>query len=119
LSTTTSAHPGFDPSGGQGKALLETTNGNSTAIMMNGNLNLLIVYAHDSPQHEQAVLALADFLRDVFGFDVHVSLCEVKVWSVFVAKESWDKNLYVIVFDPSFLSILNTFILNLQLQPTY
>jgi hypothetical protein len=42
--------------------------------MMNGggSLNLLIVYAHDSPEHDAAVLAFADFLRDVFNFEVHV-----------------------------------------------
>jgi hypothetical protein len=35
-------------------------------------LNLLIVYAHDCPAHERAVLALANFLRDQFHINVQL-----------------------------------------------
>jgi hypothetical protein len=63
---------------GQGKALLD---GTPTSILLHGtNLNLLLIYSHDSPEHDAAVLAFADFLRDVFNFDVHVSL----VWSLLI-----------------------------------
>lgn len=59
---------------GQTKALLENTAQSTTIVMTNTeSLNLLIVYAHDSPEHDAAVVAFADFLRDVFTFDVHVS----------------------------------------------
>jgi hypothetical protein len=71
-----SSHHGYDGSG-QGKALLESGDVSTTILLNNKmNLNLLIVYSHDSNEHDAAVLALADFLRDVFNFDVHVSFKE-------------------------------------------
>lgn len=69
---STLPHSGYDGNAPT-KALLESSP--ATALMLNGSgsLNLLIVYAHDSPEHDAAVLAFADFLRDVFNFEVHVS----------------------------------------------
>lgn len=69
---SSSGNGGYDTNG-QGKALLD---GQVTSFMMNGggSMNLLIVYSHDSKEHENAVLAFAEFLRDAFGFEVHVSL---------------------------------------------
>ncbi|KAE9554804.1 hypothetical protein FO519_002001 [Halicephalobus sp. NKZ332] len=56
--------------------------GNGSAVkaplILNPNLNVLIVYAHDCTEHEAAVLALAEYLRDVFNFEVHL--------------DEWDKN---------------------------
>jgi len=56
---------------GQGSTL-------KTPLILNPNLNILIVYAHDCIEHEAAVLALAEYLRDVFNFEVHL--------------DEWDKN---------------------------
>ncbi|KAI1732818.1 SEFIR domain-containing protein [Ditylenchus destructor] len=39
-------------------------------ISPGANLNILIVYAHDSKEHEAAVTALAELLRDVFHMQV-------------------------------------------------
>lgn len=67
-----SLHPVYD--GAQEMALLENTAGESAIkVNLSDNSNLLIVYSHDSKEHAEAVLALADLLRDVFEFDVHVS----------------------------------------------
>lgn len=35
---------------------------------------MLIVYSHDCAAHEAAVLALAEYLRDVVGLDVHLDV---------------------------------------------
>lgn len=35
--------------------------------------SVLLVYSRDCPQHDAAVLALAELLRDTFKMDVHVS----------------------------------------------
>lgn len=43
------------------------------------NLNILIIYAHDGKLHEAAVLAFAEYLRDVFNFEVHVSILNFKM----------------------------------------
>nr|CAD2172569.1 unnamed protein product [Meloidogyne enterolobii] len=40
------------------------------------NLTLLIIYSHDCKLHEQAVLALAEFLRDRFGINVKLDRWE-------------------------------------------
>lgn len=37
-----------------------------------GKVSLLIIYAHDGPLHEAAVIAFAELLRNTFGFDVHL-----------------------------------------------
>uniref|UniRef100_A0A914ZJT0 SEFIR domain-containing protein n=3 Tax=Parascaris univalens TaxID=6257 RepID=A0A914ZJT0_PARUN len=36
--------------------------------------NILMVYSHDCSAHEAAVIALAEYLRDVFNFEVHVDV---------------------------------------------
>uniref|UniRef100_A0AC34PW07 SEFIR domain-containing protein n=1 Tax=Panagrolaimus sp. JU765 TaxID=591449 RepID=A0AC34PW07_9BILA len=41
-------------------------------LILNPNLNILIIYSHDSPEHEKAVMAFAEYLRDVFNFEVHM-----------------------------------------------
>uniref|UniRef100_A0A9J2PZY6 SEFIR domain-containing protein n=1 Tax=Ascaris lumbricoides TaxID=6252 RepID=A0A9J2PZY6_ASCLU len=38
--------------------------------------NILLVYSHDCSAHEAAVIALAEYLRDVFNFEVHVDVWE-------------------------------------------
>ncbi|KAI6219311.1 SEFIR domain-containing protein [Aphelenchoides fujianensis] len=58
----------------QTKALLEPAG----IVLKSGDLNVLIVYAHDTPEHDAAVLALADFLRQVFHFDVHLDVYDAE-----------------------------------------
>jgi hypothetical protein len=50
---------------------------------------VLIVYSHDCAAHEAAVLALAEYLRDVAGLDVQLDL-----WSL--PEIARNKNDYVI-----------------------
>ncbi|KAI6206768.1 SEFIR domain-containing protein [Aphelenchoides besseyi] len=57
------------------KALLEHSGG---LVKIHNNFNVLIVYSHDSVEHDAAVLALANFLRDVFNFDVHLDVYDAE-----------------------------------------
>lgn len=44
----------------------------SIPLIMKQSLSVLILYSHDSAQHEAAVLAFAELLRDVFHLNVHL-----------------------------------------------
>ncbi|KAI6175409.1 SEFIR domain-containing protein [Aphelenchoides bicaudatus] len=66
-------HGGYDGAGPT-KALLDVSPATALVSNTSGSLNLLIIYAHDSPEHDAAVLALADFLRDAFNFEVHLDV---------------------------------------------
>ncbi|VDM98297.1 unnamed protein product [Thelazia callipaeda] len=39
--------------------------------------NVLLVYSHDSTLHEKCVLIFAEYLRNVFGFNVHLDVWDV------------------------------------------
>ncbi|KAJ1364798.1 hypothetical protein KIN20_024970 [Parelaphostrongylus tenuis] len=54
-------------------------------LIYNYPTSVLIIYSHDCPQHDAAVLALAELLRDTFKMDVHLD-----VWD----EEIIEKNLY-------------------------
>lgn len=44
----------------------------SIPLIMKQSTSVLIIYSHDSAQHEAAVLAFAELLRDVFHLTVHL-----------------------------------------------
>uniref|UniRef100_A0A1I7UZD3 SEFIR domain-containing protein n=2 Tax=Caenorhabditis tropicalis TaxID=1561998 RepID=A0A1I7UZD3_9PELO len=44
----------------------------SIPLIMKQKVSVLIIYSHDSAQHEAAVLAFAELLRDVFYLNVHL-----------------------------------------------
>ncbi|VDM42344.1 unnamed protein product [Toxocara canis] len=45
-----------------------------TPLIHNSRPNILLVYSHDCAAHEAAVIALAEYLRDVFNFEIHVDV---------------------------------------------
>lgn len=49
-------------------------NKNSLILDIKEDMTVLIVYSHDSKAHLDSVLALAEFLRDVFNMNVKASL---------------------------------------------
>jgi hypothetical protein len=55
-----------------GRGLLNGNGVVQTPLILNPNLNILIIYAHDGKLHEAAVIAFAEYLRDVFNFEVHL-----------------------------------------------
>lgn len=44
----------------------------SIPLIMKQSMSVLILYSHDSAQHEAAVVAFAELLRDVFHLNVHL-----------------------------------------------
>ncbi|MCP9266200.1 hypothetical protein DINM_021699 [Dirofilaria immitis] len=55
-----------------------TTLSNSRAPLIHiAQLNVLLVYSHDSLLHEKCVLLFAKYLRSVFGFDVHLDVWDI------------------------------------------
>uniref|UniRef100_A0AC35FDH0 SEFIR domain-containing protein n=1 Tax=Panagrolaimus sp. PS1159 TaxID=55785 RepID=A0AC35FDH0_9BILA len=50
-----------------GRGLLNGNGVVQTPLILNPNLNILIIYAHDRKLHEAAVIAFAEYLRDVFN----------------------------------------------------
>lgn len=58
----------LDPAHAQNVALLKP------GLLRTANINVLIVYSHDSPEHDASVLALAEYLKETFNLDVHVSV---------------------------------------------
>uniref|UniRef100_A0A7E4W5Q7 SEFIR domain-containing protein n=1 Tax=Panagrellus redivivus TaxID=6233 RepID=A0A7E4W5Q7_PANRE len=61
-----------------GRGVLQNGVGVTTPLIINTNLNILIIYTHDSPQHVATVVAFAEYLRDVFGFEVHLDQWDSK-----------------------------------------
>ena len=45
----------------------------TSPLLLNPRMNILILYSHDSTAHEEAVTALAEYLRDVFNLQISVS----------------------------------------------
>uniref|UniRef100_A0A914VY18 SEFIR domain-containing protein n=1 Tax=Plectus sambesii TaxID=2011161 RepID=A0A914VY18_9BILA len=72
-----------------GPALVNGAVNGLTPLVSKGPNNVLIVYSHDCAAHEAAVLALAEYLRDVVGLDV-----QLDVWNL--ADIARNKNDYVI-----------------------
>uniref|UniRef100_A0A0R3RTI1 SEFIR domain-containing protein n=1 Tax=Elaeophora elaphi TaxID=1147741 RepID=A0A0R3RTI1_9BILA len=55
-----------------------TTSSNCQApLIRTARLNVLLIYSHDSLLHEKCVLLFAEYLRDVFGFDVHLDVWDI------------------------------------------
>ncbi|VDK76370.1 unnamed protein product, partial [Onchocerca ochengi] len=46
-------------------------------ILIPPRLNVLLIYSHDSLLHEKCVLRFAEYLRSVFGFDVHLDVWDI------------------------------------------
>ncbi|CAI2352386.1 unnamed protein product [Caenorhabditis sp. 36 PRJEB53466] len=46
----------------------------SIPLIMKQSMSILILYSHDSAQHEAAVLAFAELLRDVYHLNVHLDV---------------------------------------------
>ncbi|CAD5219406.1 unnamed protein product [Bursaphelenchus okinawaensis] len=49
------------------------------SVLRSTNLNILIVYSHDAPEHDLAVIAFAEYLRDVFNMDVHLDMWDAEL----------------------------------------
>ncbi|KAL3981547.1 SEFIR domain family protein [Acanthocheilonema viteae] len=55
-----------------------TASSNSQAPLIHiARLNVLLIYSHDNLLHEKCVLLFAEYLRNVFGFDVHLDVWDV------------------------------------------
>uniref|UniRef100_A0AC34F6W3 SEFIR domain-containing protein n=1 Tax=Panagrolaimus sp. ES5 TaxID=591445 RepID=A0AC34F6W3_9BILA len=77
-----------------GRGLLNGNGIVQTPLILNPNLNILIIYAHDGKLHEAAVIAFAEYLRDVFNFEVHL--------------DQWDrKNIEINMMDYISASVIN------------
>jgi hypothetical protein len=77
-----------------GRGLLNGNGVVQTPLILNPNLNILIIYAHDGKLHEAAVIAFAEYLRDVFNFEVHL--------------DQWDrKNIEINMMDYISASVIN------------
>ncbi|VDN18631.1 unnamed protein product [Gongylonema pulchrum] len=56
---------------------LTTSSSSQAPLIKTGRRNVLLIYSHDSVLHEKCVIAFAEYLRDVFGLDVHLDIWDV------------------------------------------
>ncbi|VDO30174.1 unnamed protein product [Onchocerca flexuosa] len=56
---------------------LTTVSNTQTPLIHIARLNVLLIYSHDSLLHEKCVLRFAEYLRSVFGFDVHLDVWDI------------------------------------------
>ncbi|CAD5226421.1 unnamed protein product [Bursaphelenchus xylophilus] len=67
-----SRSPNVQTSDLQTKALLKPAG----SLLRTANLNVLIIYSHDSNEHDLAVLFFAEYLRDAFNMEVHLDILD-------------------------------------------
>uniref|UniRef100_A0A1I7VC52 SEFIR domain-containing protein n=1 Tax=Loa loa TaxID=7209 RepID=A0A1I7VC52_LOALO len=56
---------------------LATLSSSKTPLIHIARLNVLLIYSHDSLLHERCVLIFAEYLRSIFGFDVHLDVWDI------------------------------------------
>uniref|UniRef100_A0A915PH93 SEFIR domain-containing protein n=1 Tax=Setaria digitata TaxID=48799 RepID=A0A915PH93_9BILA len=46
-------------------------------FLVSAQLNVLLIYSHDSSLHEECVLLFAEYLRNIFNFNVHLDVWDI------------------------------------------